>query len=58
MKSLKGKYGWVVKALDSQSNPGVPSSKQMGGSKVNSAFHPFDVDYMSTRNFYELSGKK
>ena len=58
MKSLKGKYGLVVKALDSQSNAGVPSSKQMDDSKFNSAFHPFDLDYMSTRNFYELSGKK
>ena len=30
----------------------------VGGSKVNSAFHPSDVDKMSTRNFWELIGKK
>ena len=46
----------VVKALDSQSR--VPCSKTLGGSKVDSAFHPFEVDKMSTRNFWELSGKK
>ena len=28
------------------------------GSKVDSAFHPSEVDKMSTRNFWELSGKK
>ena len=27
-------------------------------SKVNSAFHPSEVDKMSTRNFWELNGKK
>ena len=30
-------------------NPGVPCSKPLGGSKVDSAFHPFKVDQMSTR---------
>ena len=39
-------------------NPGVPCSKPLGGSKIDSAFHPSDVDKMSTRNFWELSGKK
>ena len=39
-------------------NPGVPCSKPLGGSKVDSAFHPSEVDKMSTRNFWELSGKK
>ena len=39
-------------------NPGVPRSKPLGGSKVNSAFHPSKVGKMSTRNFWELSGKK
>ena len=39
-------------------NPGVPCSKPPGGSKVDSAFHPPEVDKMSTRNFWELSGKK
>ena len=39
-------------------NPGVPCSKPPGGSKVDSAFHPSEVDKMSTSNFWELSGKK
>ena len=30
----------------------------MGGSKVNSAFHPSKVDKMSTRNFWELVVKR
>ena len=30
-------------------NPGVPCSKPLGGSRVESAFHPIDVDKMSTR---------
>ena len=38
--------------------PGVPRSKPLDGSKFNSAFHPSEVDQMSTRNFWELSGKK
>ena len=36
----------------------VLMSKLLGGSKVDSAFHPSKVDKMSTRNFWELSGKK
>ena len=39
-------------------NPGVPYSKPLCGSKVDSAFHPSEVDKMSTRNFWEFSGKK
>ena len=39
-------------------NPRVPCSKPVGGSKVDSAFHPSEVDKMSTRNFWELSVKK
>ena len=39
-------------------SPGVPCSKPLGGSKVDSVFHPSEVDKMSTRNFWELSGKK
>ena len=39
-------------------NPGVPCSKPLGGSKVDSAFHPSEVDKMSTSNFWELNGKK
>ena len=33
-------------------------SKPLGGSKVDSAFHPSKVHKMSTRNFWELSGEK
>ena len=39
-------------------SPGVPCSKQLGGSKVDSAFHRSEVDKMITRNFWELNGKK
>ena len=46
----------MVKALIP--NPRVLFSKPLGGSKVDLAFHPFDVDKMSARNFWELSGKK
>ena len=47
----------VVKALDSQiPNPGVSCSKPLGGSKVDSVFH--SINQTSTRNFWELSGKK
>ena len=46
----------VVKVLDP--NPGIPGSKPLGGSKVNSAVHRSEVDKISTRNFWELSGKK
>ena len=38
--------------------PWVPCSKPVGGSKVDSVFHPSKVDEVSTRNFWELSGKK
>ena len=36
----------------------VPCSKPVGGSKVDSAFHLSEVNKVSTRNFWELSGKK
>ena len=49
--------GLVVKALDSQSR-GPVFQKPLGGSKVDSAFHPSEVGKMSTKNFWELSGKK
>ena len=39
-------------------NPGVSSSNPLAGFKVDSAFHPSEVDQMSTTNFWELSGKK
>ena len=46
----------TFKVLDS--NPEVPCSKPLGGSKVDSAFHPSEFDKISTRNFWELSGEK
>ena len=39
-------------------NLGVPCSIPLDGCKVDSASHPSEVDKMSTRNFWELSGKK
>ena len=39
-------------------NPRVPGSKPLGCSKVNSAFHPFYVDQLCTRNSWELNGTK
>ena len=45
--------GLVVKVL-----PGILGSKPQGASKVNSAFHPSEVDQMSTRKFWGPSGKK
>ena len=39
-------------------NPGVLCLKPLSGSQVDSAFHPSKVDKMSTRNFWEFSGKK
>ena len=35
-------------------NPAVPCSKPLGGSKVDSAVHPSEVDKMNTRDFWEL----
>ena len=46
----------MVKGLDSQSR-GL-WFKTLGGSKVNSAFHPSEVDQLSTINSWELNGKK
>ena len=46
----------MVKTLDSQ--PGIPCSKPLGGSKVDSVFHPSEVDKMNTGSYWELSGKK
>ena len=48
--------GLVVKARDIQF--GAPCSNPLGGSMVNLAFQPSEVDKMSTRNIWELSGKK
>ena len=36
----------------------VPSSKPLDGSKVDSACHPSEVNKMSTRKLWKLSGKK
>ena len=38
-------------------NPGVLNSKQLGGSKVDSAFYSSQVNQLSIRNFWEFSGK-
>ena len=38
-------------------NPGTPCSKPIGGSKVDSVFHPSEVNQMSTRNSWEIGGK-
>ena len=35
-----------------------PCSKPLGGSKVDLAFQPSEVNQISTRDFLELSGKK
>ena len=61
-------YPWTFQTKHSSSpgyalrcwipNPWVLCSKPLGGSKVDSAFHPSEVGKMSTRNFWELSGKK
>ena len=32
--------------------------QQLGGSKVDAAVHPSEIDKMSTKDFWELSGKK
>ena len=40
------------------SNPGFQWLKPLCGSKVDTAFHPFKVDNPSTKNIWELSGKK
>ena len=57
LKVTSQKNGLVVKVLDSQSR-GPMFKKPLGGSKVHSAFHPSEVDKVSTRNFWGLSGKK
>ena len=46
---------WLRRSIP---NPGVSCSKPLGGSIVDSAFHPSEIDKMSTKNFWELSGKK
>ena len=52
---LYSKQNFMVKALDSQSRG--PVFKTTGWLQVDSVFHPFEVDKMSTRNFWELKGK-
>ena len=37
---------------------GITGSKPLGGSKVNSAFHPSEVDQMTARNSWVMRGKK
>ena len=39
-------------------NPGVPVGKLLAGSRVDSTFHPSEVDQTSTRYSWRLNGKK
>ena len=48
-------FSTVVRAPESHSR--VSGSKPQGGSKVDSAFHPSEVDQMSTGNSGGLSAK-
>ena len=45
-----------------KNHPSIKTIKQnfqlQGGSRVDSAFHPSEVDKMSTSTFWELNGKK
>ena len=63
LQILYALYGNVIMiifflTLTSPLVQGVLCSKPLGCSKVNSAFHPSEVDKISTKNFWELSGKK
>ena len=49
--------GLVVKGLDSQTKAG-PLFETAGWLQGGSALYPSEVDKISTRNFWELSGKK
>ena len=46
----------MVKMIDSQLRR--PVFKPRGGSTVDSAFHPSEIDKMSRSHFWQLSGKK
>ena len=46
----------MVKMIDSQLRR--PVFKPLGGSTVDSAFHPSEIDKMSRSHFWQLSGKK
>ena len=56
-KNVKNSNGLVVGVMDFQST-GTAGSKPLGGSKVDSTFYPSEVDQMSTKNSWGLSGKK
>ena len=47
-----------LKALNSWSNLRVLGSKPLGGTRVNSVFHPFEVGQLITWDSWELDGKK
>ena len=54
MRRLKGvTIEWLAYLII----PVVPCSRPLGGSKVESAFHPSEVDKVSTRIFWGLSVK-
>ena len=51
-------YGAIAQCLGRWiPGPWVPRSIPLGGSKIDSAFHPSDVNQMGTRNSRVLSGK-
>ena len=43
---------------DHEDHPNQHKKSQQCHEKIDSAFHPSEVDKMSTRNFWGLSGKK
>ena len=47
----------MVQELDAQ-YPGVSNSKPLAGSKLDSAFQDSEVNQMSARNYWRLSGEK
>ena len=57
MKFSSTKF-WIRKKINLIVYGLLFGSKPLGGSKVDSVFHPSEVNKMSTRNFWELSGKK
>ena len=49
---------FMINSKCSIPNSGVPCSKPLGGFKVDTPFHPSEVNKMSNRFFNELSGEK
>ena len=55
---IQGGKNLLWGGLDNPLETMVQGSKPLGVSKVNRTFCLFEVDQMSTRNFWEVSGKK